>query len=72
MKKRFSLTDLDCASCAAKMESAIRKIPGVNSVSISFMTRKLVLDADDGCFDEIVEQAAAICRNIEPACEISR
>ena len=26
MKKRFKLTDLDCANCAAKMEEAIKKI----------------------------------------------
>ena len=26
MKKKFKLTDLDCANCAAKMEDAIRKI----------------------------------------------
>ena len=30
MKKKFKLTDLDCANCAAKMEQAIRKIDGVN------------------------------------------
>ena len=27
MKKKFKLTDLDCANCAAKMEDAIKK-PG--------------------------------------------
>ena len=30
MKKRFNLTDLDCANCAAKMETAIKKIDGVH------------------------------------------
>lgn len=29
MKKTFRLTDLDCANCAAKIENAIREIPGV-------------------------------------------
>ena len=28
MKKKFKLTDLDCANCAAKMEDAIKKIDG--------------------------------------------
>ena len=28
MKKKFKLTDLDCANCAAKMEEAIKKIEG--------------------------------------------
>ena len=38
MKKKFKLTDLDCANCAAKMEDAIRKIEGVENASVSFMT----------------------------------
>ena len=33
MKKKFKLTDLDCANCAAKMEDAIRKIEGVENAS---------------------------------------
>ncbi|MBQ5913597.1 MAG: heavy-metal-associated domain-containing protein [Alistipes sp.] len=36
MKKKYKLQDLDCANCAAKMEEGIRKIPGVEEVSISF------------------------------------
>ena len=29
MKKVFVMENLDCANCAAKMEDAVRKIPGV-------------------------------------------
>ena len=43
MKKVFKLEDLDCANCAAKMENAIGKLPGVQSVTVSFLTRKSVL-----------------------------
>ena len=31
MRKTFELEDLDCANCAAKMEEAIKKLPGVES-----------------------------------------
>lgn len=72
MKKRFSLKDLDCANCAAKMEAAIRKIDGVNDVAISFMTQKLTIDADDARFDAIMEKVTAACRKVEPGCEIRR
>ena len=37
MKKRFSLSDLDCAACAAKMETAVKRIDGVHDASVSFM-----------------------------------
>ena len=29
MKKKFKMENLDCANCAAKMETAINNIPGV-------------------------------------------
>ena len=70
MKKHFKLRDLDCANCAAKMEDAIRKLPGVNSATVSFMTQKLTLDADDARFDEILQQAVKICIKVEPDCTI--
>lgn len=70
MKKKFRLQDLDCASCAANMEAAIRKIPGVRDASVSFMTQKMTIDADDECFDEIVRQAAEVCARVEPDCKI--
>ena len=72
MKKKFKLTDLDCASCAAKMEAAIQKIDGVHSATVSFLTQKLTLEADDTRFDDIVEEAVRVCRKIEPDCVIQR
>lgn len=72
MKKRFVLTDLDCANCAAKMEEAIKKIDGVNDVTVSFMTQKLTLDAEDARFDAILDEVIRICRKVEPDCVINR
>ena len=71
MKKIFKLTDLDCANCARKMEDAIRKIDGVQDVTVSFMTQKLTLVADDARFDEIVKEAVKVCRQVEPDCTIN-
>ena len=50
MKKTFVLADLDCANCAAKIENAVREIEGVISVSVSFMSGKLVLEAEEEIF----------------------
>ena len=72
MKKTFKMRDLDCANCAAKMENAIRKLDGVNSVTISFMTQKLTLDADDTRFDEILNEVVKVCKKVEPDCTIVR
>lgn len=72
MKKVFKLEELDCANCAAKMETAIGKLKGVNSASVSFMTQKLTLDADEDMFDLIVDEAAKICKKIEPDCRLMK
>ena len=54
------------------MEAAIKKIDGVVDAKVTFMTQKLVVEADDARFDEIMDEAQALCRTIEPDCEIVR
>lgn len=34
MKKKFKMENLDCANCAAKMETAINKIAGLSLIHI--------------------------------------
>jgi copper chaperone CopZ len=70
MKKKFKLQDLDCANCAAKMEESIKKIEGVSDASVSFMTQKMMVEADDAKFDEIMEKVVATCKKVEPDCKI--
>ena len=70
MKKTFKLEDLDCAVCAAKMEDAIKKIDGVNDATVSFMTQKMTLDADEARFDEIVKTVVKVSKKVEPDCKI--
>lgn len=70
MKKKFRLQDLDCANCAAKMEDAIKKLAGVNDASVSFMTQKMMVDAADDKFDEIMEEVVRVCAKVEPDCKI--
>ena len=70
MKKKFKLQDLDCANCAAKMEEAIKKIEGVSDATVSFMTQKMTIEADDGRFDEIMKEVVSVFRKVEPDCVI--
>ena len=70
MKKKFKLTNLDCANCAAKMENAIKKIDGVRDANVSFMTQKMTIEADDSRFDENMEEVQSVCRKVEPDCTI--
>lgn len=70
MKKTFKLTDIDCANCAAKIEANINKLDGVNAATVNFFALKLILDADDARFDEILEQVKKIVKKVERGCEV--
>ncbi|MCI6639942.1 MAG: cation transporter [Pygmaiobacter massiliensis] len=70
MKKTYKMQDLDCANCAAKMEAAINKLDGVHAATVSFMSQKLTIEADDARFDEIMQQVVKACRKVEPDCRI--
>lgn len=70
MRRMFVLEELDCANCAAKMEAAIAKIPGVKFASVNYLTQKLTLEAEEGGFDGALALAAAAIKRIEPGCRI--
>ena len=70
MRKAFKLQDLDCANCAAKMENRIGKINGVTSASISFMTQKLTLEAQDDRFDDILSEVKKAVKKVDSAVEL--
>ncbi|MBQ9179586.1 MAG: cation transporter [Firmicutes bacterium] len=65
MKRSFKLENLCCANCAAKIEDKINKVDGV-SASLSFMSQRLNLEADD--MDYAVAKAEEIINKVEPDC----
>ena len=69
MQKKFKI-EVDCANCAAKIETAVKALPGVQRASVSFMTQKMLLEAEDGRFEEILQQAVRAAKKIEPDFEI--
>ncbi|MDD6424808.1 MAG: cation transporter [Subdoligranulum variabile] len=69
MKKKFTI-EVDCANCAAKIENAVKELPGVTSASISFMAQKMMLEADDDKFDAVLQEAVKVAKKVEPDFEI--
>lgn len=70
MKKKFKLQDLIVQIVQRKMEDLIKKIDGVNDASVSFMTQKMMVDADDARFDGIMKEVVKVCAKVEPDCKI--
>ena len=70
MKKVFKLENLDCAACAAKLEDAIKKVNGVQEVSVNFVTKRLKLELDEENYDTIIKEIKKVCKKVEPDCTI--
>ena len=68
MKKTFKLIDLDCANCAAKMDTAIKKLPGVTDATVSFLTQKMTIEADN--LDAVIKDVVKCVQKVEPDCEV--
>ena len=52
------------------MEEAVKKIDGVTDAAVNFLGQKMMIEAPDDKFDEVVKQAVKACKKIEPDCEI--
>ncbi|MGF9566265.1 heavy metal translocating P-type ATPase [Neorhizobium sp. BT27B] len=50
---RFRVEGMDCASCAAKIDTAVRRMPGVNDVSVSVTAGTMTVTHDGGNLDVI-------------------
>jgi Co/Zn/Cd efflux system component/copper chaperone CopZ len=44
---RYQVTGMDCASCAAKIEGAARKVAGVSEVKVSIASQIMTIEVDD-------------------------
>ncbi|MDR2024982.1 MAG: heavy-metal-associated domain-containing protein [Hungatella sp.] len=69
MKKIVKLEGLCCANCAAKIEEEVKKLDGVESASLSFMTQRMTMEVEENRSDEIMEEARKISNKIEPEAE---
>jgi len=58
--EKYKLKNLDCASCAAKLEDNLQKLDGVKFVSVNFANLTLTIDTDS--LDRVKEKI----REIEP------
>jgi len=54
-KKIFRIEGMHCASCASKIEKAIKKIKGVREVSVNFATKKAYVEVDENKDNEIIK-----------------
>ncbi|MCI8965073.1 MAG: hypothetical protein HFJ43_01755 [Clostridia bacterium] len=69
MEKILKVNGIDCANCAAKIESKISKIKKVSDASVNFMTGKVMIETeteDEKEINNILEEVIKIINKIEP------
>ena len=71
MKKFYQLENLDCANCAAKLETAIKTIEGIENASVNFMAQRLMVETSAD-IEKILAEIEKVIAKIEPDCELVR
>ncbi|WP_213057406.1 cation transporter, partial [Escherichia coli] len=66
VKKKLMLEGLDCANCAMKIEKGVGNIEGVNSCSVNFATKTMVLETEQNKENEVVTEAKQLVTKLEP------
>lgn len=70
MKKTYKI-EVDCANCANLMESAAKKVPGVQDVVVNFMTQKMTITfKDNQDIGTVMNAVYECCKKIEDDCVI--
>ena len=62
-KKVYTIENIDCANCAAKIEAKFNALPQVERATIVFTTRQLHLTAENP--DKLLDELTAIARTVE-------
>jgi len=70
--KTLYLKGLDCAACAEKITTAVRRLAGIKKANLDFTTQKLTIEAwDRQDLPALAREAAQIAQRIEPKLTIS-
>jgi len=62
--KKYKLNNLDCASCASKIENSLSKLEDVKFVNVNFANATMTIDTDN------LEKVKAQIKTLEPEVEV--
>lgn len=63
--KKICHLEVDCVSCANKIEKALTSIAGVNNVNINFFFQKMTLDIDDNKSEDVLREIKCCINKID-------
>ena len=60
MKKiKLTIEGMHCASCGGNVEKSLKKVRGVKEVSVSVMTHKGIIEAEDSVSEDELKKAVS-------------
>ncbi len=74
MKKVFSIKDIDCANCAAKIEDRINKLKGIKEANLNFMMEKLSIEFEsdnEETVAAVMDEVKKVVAKVEPDAAIA-
>lgn len=66
VKRQWELEGLDCANCARKIEDKVKKIEGVSSCSVNFVTKTMTMETVAGYEESAIVEAKRTVKALEP------
>lgn len=71
-QKALILIGLNCANCAAKIESEVKNLAGIRAASVDFINKKLTIEISDKHeAANIIEEVRKIIKRIEPDVKVA-
>lgn len=70
MEKSYQLKGLDCAHCAAKIETAVNRISGVEDANVDFVQTKMKIVCEESAVQNVENQAKQIISELEPDVQV--
>ncbi len=64
------LDELDCPNCAAQIETALSRLPGVLYAEINLIRQQLTIAADDSFSGDIYGEAVRTVKRFEPEVDV--
>lgn len=66
MKKiKLTIEGMHCTSCGSNVERAVKKVKGIKSISVSILTNKAIIEAEDNInLEEIKKIISKIGYNV--------
>ena len=66
----FMLDELDCPNCAAQIETALSRLPGVLYAEINLISQQLTIAADESFSGDIYGEAVRTVKRFEPEVDV--